>query len=216
VIGVRFPHVVNVRNMRGAKSWSLFEMGFAAAALLTIAVSLVAVPGGGGLLGASLALVVIAIARIDAREFIIPNMLVVAALALGLCNAALTAPAGIVAGLLAALGRGAAFALLFFALQLGYRWLRRREGLGLGDVKLAAAGGTWLDWGTIPAVIEIAAAAALTVYLVSYLVGQRDEPLRLNSRLPFGLFLAPAIWLGWLLQSLSAPVAMGLSLGLSY
>jgi len=120
----------------------------------------------------------------------------------------LTAPAGIVDGLWSASVRGATFAVLFFALQIGYRWLRRREGLGLGDVKLAAAGGTWLDWATIPAVIEIAAATALTVYLARYLLGQRDE-LTLTSRLPFGLFLAPAIWLGWLLQSLAVPGAIG-------
>jgi leader peptidase (prepilin peptidase) / N-methyltransferase len=113
-------------------------------------------------------------------------------------------------GLGSAIIRGAAFALLFFALQIGYRWLRGRDGLGLGDVKLAAAGGTWLDWATIPAVIEIAAATALSVYLARYLLGQRNE-LKLTSRLPFGLFLAPAIWLGWLLQRLSVPVAVGLS-----
>jgi leader peptidase (prepilin peptidase)/N-methyltransferase len=208
VIGVRLPDIADMRGILGAKSWSLFDLGFGAAGLLAIAVSLVAVPDGGGVLGASLALVMMAIARIDARDLIIPNMLVVAALALGLCNAALTAPAGILDGLWSASARGATFALLFFALQIGYRWLRRREGLGLGDVKLAAAGGTWLDWATIPAVIEIAAATALTVYLVRYLLGQRDQ-LRLTSRLPFGLFLAPAIWLGWLLQSLAVPVALG-------
>jgi leader peptidase (prepilin peptidase)/N-methyltransferase len=111
-------------------------------------------------------------------------------------------------GLWSASVRGATFAVLFFALQIGYRWLRRREGLGLGDVKHAAAGGTWLDWATIPAVIEIAAATALTVYLARYLLGQRVE-LTLSSRLPFGLFLAPAIWLGWLLQSLAVPGAIG-------
>jgi leader peptidase (prepilin peptidase)/N-methyltransferase len=114
-------------------------------------------------------------------------------------------------GLLLAIVRGAAFALLFFALQVGYRRLRQREGLGTGDVKLAMAGGAWLDWVTIPVVIEIAAAAALAVYLLSYLAGQRDEPFRLSSRLPFGLFLAPAIWLGWLLQNVSAPMSMELS-----
>lgn len=206
--GMRFPDLADMRGMLGAKSWSLFDLGFGAAGLSAIAVSLVAAPDGRGLLGAGLALVMMAIARIDARDLIIPNMLVVAALALGLCNAALTAPAGIVDGLWSASVRGAAFALLFLALQIGYRWLRRREGLGLGDVKLAAAGGTWLDWATIPAVIEIAAATALTVYLARHLLGQRDQ-LRLTSRLPFGLFLAPAIWLGWLLQSLAVPVAIG-------
>jgi len=211
VILVRFLDIAGVRNKFAAKSWSIFELAFGAAALLAFAVSLVAVPGGRGLLGAGLALVMIAIARIDARELIIPNMLVLAALALGLCNAGLTSPAGIPEGVLFAIVRGAAFALLFFVLQIGYRWLRRREGLGSGDVKLAVAGGAWLDWVTIPVVIEIAAAAALTVYLLGYLVGQRDEPLRLTSRLPFGLFLAPAIWLGWLLQNVRVPIAMELS-----
>jgi leader peptidase (prepilin peptidase)/N-methyltransferase len=206
VTGVRFLDVVYVRNMFVVKSWSIFELAFGAAALLAFTASLVAVPGGRGLLGGGLALVVIAIARIDARELIIPNTLVLAALALGLCNAGLTSPAGMLDGLLFAIVRGAAFAFLFFVLQVGYRKLRRREGLGSGDVKLAAAGGAWLDWVMIPVVIEIAAAAALTVYLSSYLAGQRDEPLRPTSRLPFGLFLAPAIWLGWLLQSVSAPI----------
>jgi leader peptidase (prepilin peptidase)/N-methyltransferase len=206
VTGVRFLDVVYVRNMFVVKSWSIFELAFGAAALLAFTASLVAVPGGRGLLGGGLALVVIAIARIDARELIIPNTLVLAALALGLCNAGLTSPAGMLDGLLFAIVRGAAFAFLFFVLQVGYRKLRRREGLGSGDVKLAAAGGAWLDWVMIPVVIEIAAAAALTVYLSSHLAGQRDEPLRLTSRLPFGLFLAPAIWLGWLLQSVSAPI----------
>jgi leader peptidase (prepilin peptidase)/N-methyltransferase len=206
VTGVRFLDVVHLRNMFVVKSWSIFELAFGAAALLAFTASLVAVPGGRGLLGGGLALVVIAIARIDARELIIPNTLVLAALALGLCNAGLTSPAGMLDGLLFAIVRGAAFAFLFFVLQVGYRKLRRREGLGSGDVKLAAAGGAWLDWVMIPVVIEIAAAAALTVYLSSHLAGQRDEPLRLTSRLPFGLFLAPAIWLGWLLQSVSAPM----------
>ena len=209
--GVRFPDVVYVRNMFAVKSWSIFELAFGAAALLAFTASLVAIPGGRGLLGGGLALVMIAIARIDARELIIPNTLVLAALALGLCNAGLTSPAGMLDGLLFAIVRGAAFAFLFFALQVGYRKLRRREGLGSGDVKLAMAGGAWLDWVMIPVVIEIAAAAALTIYLLSYLAGQRDEPLRLTSRLPFGLFLAPAIWLGWLLQSVSAPLSMELT-----
>ena len=172
-------------NMFVVKSWSIFELAFGAAALLAFTASLVAVPGSRGLLGGGLALVVIAIARIDARELIIPNTLVLAALALGLCNAGLTSPAGVLDGLLFAIVRGAAFAFLFFALQVGYRKLRRREGLGSGDVKLAMAGGAWLLTGVmIPVVIEIAAATALTVYLLSYLAGQRDEPLRLTSRLP--------------------------------
>ena len=34
----------------------------------------------------------------------------------------------------------------FFALRYGYARLRGRQGLGLGDVKLAFVAGAWLDW----------------------------------------------------------------------
>jgi hypothetical protein len=30
------------------------------------------------------------------------------------------------------------------------------------------------------------------------------RPIRLTSKLPFGLFFAPAIWLAWVIQSLMA------------
>ena len=70
---------------------------------------------------------------------------------------------------------------------------------GLGDVKLAAAAGVWLDWPCIPVAIEIAAVAALAVYATAHVAGRRR--IRAATRLPFGLFLAPAIWLAWLVQS---------------
>jgi len=228
VIGVRLFAVTYVRKISEAKfrlrqmrgrlarlidasnglASLLFELGFWAAALLASAASLIAAPGVRGVLGAGLALVMTAIGRIDARELIIPNSLVLAAFALGLCNAGLTSPAGALQGPLFAVARGLALALLFFVLQKGYRWLRQRDGLGTGDVKLAAAGGAWLDWTTIPAVIEIAALAALTVYLSSYLVARQTRPLASASRLPFGLFLAPAIWFGWFLQNCGDPSFM--------
>ena len=225
---VRFPDIVDVRMLpavsalratcrklirlipRNRDDWSWVELGFAVAACSASVVSLIAAPNRGGLLGAGLALVMIAIARVDARQLIIPNELVLVAFALGLCNAGLTAPDGVDDGVALAIVRGVTFAFLFFILQVGYRWLRRREGLGSGDIKLAAAAGTWLDWNTIPVVIEMAAAAALTIYLASNLAGYRER-LQPTSRLPFGLFLAPAIWLGWLLQIVSAQSSMNLS-----
>ncbi len=50
-----------------------------------------------------------------------------------------------------------------------YRRLRGREGIGLGDVKLAGVAGAWLDWQSIPIAVEIAALAALAVCLVRWL-----------------------------------------------
>jgi leader peptidase (prepilin peptidase)/N-methyltransferase len=68
----------------------------------------------------------------------------------------------------------------------------------LGDVKLAAVAGVWIDWPLIPVTVEIAALSALLAYGVSRLMLRL--PVQRSARLPFGLFFAPAIWLGWLLQ----------------
>jgi leader peptidase (prepilin peptidase)/N-methyltransferase len=59
--------------------------------------------------------------------------------------------------------------------------------------------GVWLDWQTIPIAIEIAAVAALVGYLIMHLYYHRT--VRATTRLPFGLFLAPAIWIAWILDS---------------
>jgi leader peptidase (prepilin peptidase)/N-methyltransferase len=178
----------------------------AALAIVAIAaglVSLWAAPGLAGILGALLALDVLAIAWIDAHRFIIPDELTLAALVLGLVNAGLEPwPEGwnaVFASIGAALLRGVVLAGCFFALRAVYGWLRGREGIGLGDVKLAGAAGVWLAWSTIPVAIEIAALAALTVYVVRHLAGSRV--MSATARMPFGLFLAPAIWLGWLLEA---------------
>ena len=130
-------------------------LGLSAAAL-----SIWAAPGLPGFLGAGLALLMVAIAVIDARHFIIPNELNAAALALALINAAALAPGALAESLAEAVLRGAATFLLFFALRIAYRRLRGREGMGLGDVKLAFVAGVWLGWTLIPLAIEIAAGAA--------------------------------------------------------
>jgi prepilin signal peptidase PulO-like enzyme (type II secretory pathway) len=56
------------------------------AAIATAAASMIIVPGGRGLAGAGLACLMIAIAAVDARRFIIPDELTAAALALGLAD----------------------------------------------------------------------------------------------------------------------------------
>jgi leader peptidase (prepilin peptidase)/N-methyltransferase len=174
----------------------------AAVVIAAAVVSWIAAPGLAGLLAAALALDVVAIAWIDARRFIIPDELTLAALVLGLANAGLEPwPEGwsaVFASMGAALLRGAVLAGCFFALRAVYARVRGREGIGLGDVKLAGAAGVWLAWTTIPVAIEIAALGALTVYVVRH-VG-RGRVMSATARMPFGLFLAPAIWLGWLLE----------------
>jgi leader peptidase (prepilin peptidase)/N-methyltransferase len=164
-----------------------------------VAASFMAAPSLSGLLGAGLALLVVAIASCDARSFRIPNELNLAAFLLGLIHAAVIAPEAAIAAIGDALLRSAALAFAFFALRAAYRGLRGREGIGLGDVKLAAAAGAWLDWFTMPVAIEIAALAAILAYLVRQHV--LDRTTRPTDRLPFGLFFAPAIWFGWIIET---------------
>ena len=163
-----------------------------------VGLSIWAAPGVPGWLGAGLALIMLAIATIDARWFIIPNELSAAGFALALINAAVLAPDGIAAAVGMALLRGAVVALLFLALRMLYRRVRGRDGIGLGDVKLAGVMGAWLGWVTIPIAVEIAALSAIAVYLFRHTA--RGRPLDRTLKFPFGLFLAPSIWLCWLLE----------------
>jgi leader peptidase (prepilin peptidase) / N-methyltransferase len=166
--------------------------------LVAAAASIWAVSGTSGFLGAGLALLMLAIAVVDYRYLIIPNELSAAALALAAVNAATAESLSFVESVAAAALRGAITMLFFLALRWLYGWLRQREGLGLGDVKLAFVAGAWLDWLMIPVAIEIAALAALVAYGVWRAIGR--HPIDSTSRLQFGLFFAPAIWLSWLLS----------------
>ena len=190
------------------KGWR--ERPLVAVAVLLLAVtacvaSLIAAPGLPGLLGAGLALIAIAIAVIDARYFIIPNELSAAGFALALVNAAVQVPDAVWEAVGIAVLRAAVLALLFLGLRSLYRRLRGRDGIGLGDVKLAGVAGAWLGWLTMPIAIEIAALAAIAAFGVRhYAGGRRFDP---TLKFPFGLFLAPSIWIGWLIEvTLLAPL----------
>ena len=162
--------------------------------------SLLAAPGPDGLFGAFLSALMLTIAMIDARRYIIPNELTGAAVTLALVRAATVGPDADWQALAWSACRGAATALPFLALMIGYRRWRGRDGLGLGDVKLAAVAGVWLNFVTIFVAIELAALSALGAYFVSgYL---RNRPPSATALLPFGLFLAPAIWIGWLVEAM--------------
>jgi leader peptidase (prepilin peptidase) / N-methyltransferase len=181
--------------------WRERPLASLAVVLLAVAAcvaSVVAAPGVPGYLGAGLALIAITIAVIDARWFIIPNELSAAGFALALVNAASAAPDAIWEAIGIAVLRGTVLALLFLGLREIYRRLRGRDGIGLGDVKLAGVAGAWLDWTAMPIAIEIAALSAIAGFGVRYYAGSRT--LDASAKFPFGLFLAPSIWIGWLIE----------------
>jgi leader peptidase (prepilin peptidase)/N-methyltransferase len=89
--------------------------------------------------------------------------------------------------------RAGAIAGLFLALRFAHARLTGAIGLGLGDVKLAAAGAPFLSWTTLPLAVALAAAAGVLAVMARALL-RRESPHR-KTELPFGAFLAPAIWI---------------------
>jgi leader peptidase (prepilin peptidase)/N-methyltransferase len=182
---------------RSANSLSQFVVPAVAATAL-VAVSMAVAPGAAGWFGAGLALLMLAIAVVDGQRFLIPDSLNAAALTLGIVRCVVLGQGA--AALADAALRTASLALLFLILRLMYERLRGRQGIGLGDVKLAGVAGAWLGWSILPIAVEIAALSALCVYALRRYILRR--PLRSTSRVPFGLYFAPAIWIGWLLQTM--------------
>jgi leader peptidase (prepilin peptidase)/N-methyltransferase len=160
-----------------------------------------AAPDIDGLLGGALALLTLAVAVADHGRYVIPDRLSAAAAAIGLFHAALTEPEGPRDGLRDSLLRCVLVGGAFLFFRLVYHRLRDREGIGLGDVKLAGVAGLWLSLPAVSVVVEIAAVTALGAYLLRQRARKRG--LRADARLPFGLFFAPAIWLGWLFETIS-------------
>jgi leader peptidase (prepilin peptidase) / N-methyltransferase len=139
-------------------------------AIAAVAASILVVSGIEGALGGCLALIMAAIAVIDGRHFIIPNELTGASFVLGLVDAALRTPEIAMREMVDGSLRAVALAGVFLAVRALYQGLRHREGIGLGDVKLAGVAGAWLDWNMMPVSVDVAALAALSVYGAQYFI----------------------------------------------
>lgn len=83
----------------------------------------------------------------------------------------------------------------FYGIALAYRRARGREGLGLGDAKLAAAAGAWLGWQALPSMVLIACAAGFV--WIGLAVAMRGKSA-LSQEIAFGVPLCFAFWIVWL------------------
>lgn len=82
-------------------------------------------------------------------------------------------------------GAIAGYAALW-TINLLWRVLRKRDGLGGGDMKLVAALGAWTGLNGLPLIVSLSAIAGLAVGLALILRGRAS----LSDELPFGPFLA--------------------------
>lgn len=88
---------------------------------------------------------------------------------------------------------------LMLAVAIGYMKLRAIPGLGLGDVKLVAAGMVWLEPRWLGPLLLIATLSALAIMLARAAWKMRLDP---REAFPFGPFLAIAIFCCWGLSTI--------------
>jgi leader peptidase (prepilin peptidase)/N-methyltransferase len=171
----------------------------AVAALVAMLVGAIVLPPSLAAWAALLALLAAVVAAVDRRVFLIPDSAGLALAAGGLALAVHEAPPGDwTMVVLDAVARGLLAGLAFWSLRAVHMAWRKVEGLGLGDVKLAAAGAPWLAWGSLVPVLELAVLAALVAVLIE--ARRHRAGPRLDDMVPFGVFLAPALWLGFLAE----------------
>ena len=177
----------------GQLDWFYLAVELAA---LAVAVISVAIDSGGDLwLDCILGWWLLALAWIDARHWVLPDVLTLPLVIAGLAAALAFDPAAAGERTL-----GAATGYLALRVVAGlYRKIRGRDGLGEGDAKLLAAAGAWVGLSALPPVVLIAALGGLAAALCLRFAGVRLGAL---SALPFGPFLALATWLVWLLPAL--------------
>jgi leader peptidase (prepilin peptidase)/N-methyltransferase len=131
------------------------------------------------------------LAWIDWEHMVLPDVLTLPLILAGLGVTLLQDPADTTEHAAAAVaGYGA-----FRALEIAYRRLRGREGLGQGDAKLLAAAGAWLGLLPLPTVVFLAALCGLAIAAGMRIAGRI---VHRGSAIPFGPPLCAAIWVSWL------------------
>ncbi len=163
-----------------------------------------AAPGFCGLLGGVLACLMIRIALVDKEHFIIPNSLNIFAALTAIVHVCCCVPGDetLLFTLFAAASRAIAAVLVLWLVRVAYRRARGRHGLGLGDVKLAGVAALWLAAPWFLASMELAALSGIAFYVGRQLL--TGMAFVAKDKIPFGSLFGPAIWLGWLLQTVSS------------
>ncbi len=135
---------------------------------------------------ASLVLVaaLIALTFIDADAMLLPDSITLPLLWVGLMFAA----AGSFVPLADAVWGAVAGYLSLWSVYWLYKLATGKEGFGYGDFKLLAALGAWFGWQAILPIILMSAVVGAAVGITLIVTGKKT----MASRLPFGVYLAPA------------------------
>ena len=173
--------------------WSGHPFGEAAA--LSIAVSAVLVSTGVATVSAIfLGWVLLFGALVDARTGLLPDVVTLGLIPVGL---GVSFYLGGTVGLWAAcLGAVIGFSALFLIATI-YKHVRGREGIGMGDAKLLAAGGAWCGVMALPWIVAIGAGATLVYVAIRSFGGAKISG---KTAIPFGPGLSLGVFTAHLLS----------------
>lgn len=177
------------RHCHAALGW--FHPGIELAALGIALWSVLVAPGWLAWASAGLGWTLLALAVIDQRHMILPDVLSLPLILAGLVVTALS-PTGAFNHHLAGAVAGA---VSLGTVAWAYQRVRAREGLGLGDVKLFAAAGAWVGWQGLASVLLIGAAAGLAAACIAARAKGLPGP---REPVAFGSYLALGLWITWL------------------
>jgi leader peptidase (prepilin peptidase)/N-methyltransferase len=164
-----------------------------------VIVSFVLLPLPAAGFAALLACVAVTIAVVDIESLIIPDVANLVLFVLGAAFVLTEAGSdGASAATTDALLRSAVSGGILYLMRFAYGRATGVTGLGLGDVKLAAAGAPFLAWATLPLALALAAVAGVLAAVTAAVV--HGAALERRMEIPFGAFLAPAIWLSLIFE----------------
>jgi len=133
-----------------------------------------------------LILVLVYLAYIDLRTFRLPDVITLPFILSGLLVSGLSNQ-GLVSFQGSAIGAALGYLSLWLLNSL-YRFVKKQDGIGMGDAKLLAALGAWLGWLALPGILLMASLTGL----IGGLIWLQWHKQNHRSAFPFGPFLAIA------------------------
>jgi len=155
------------------------------------------------LIKAILIMILVYLSYVDLRSFRLPDIVNLPLMMAGLCfnyfsSLRFVDIESAIGG--AILGYG-----VLWSLNILYRFLKKQDGIGMGDAKLLAALGAWLGWSALPSLLLIASLTGIIGGLI-YLQWQQKNT---RNPFPFGPFLAFAGIIELLWPQIISPLLLG-------
>jgi len=122
---------------------------------------------------------------IDLKHFIIPNEITFPLMVIGFFKSFDPELNIIFPNFVNSFLGGAIGYLIIYLIFLFYKYVRKKEGMGLGDAKLFAVIGFWFGWISIPFVIFLSSIIALISILPSLI----NKSKNISSEIPFGPYI---------------------------